>query len=54
VRQTLQEGLEIRIPMRKHVDVLASGERSEMVLNGSNLIEQPQRIQRPEDGPQSI
>ena len=54
VRQTLQECLEIRIPVRKHVDVLAGSERREVVLNGSNLIEQAQRIQSPEDRPQSI
>lgn len=54
VRETLQECLEIRIPVRKHVDMLARCERREMVLNGSNLIEQAQRIQRPEDRPQSI
>jgi len=54
VRQTLQKAIKIRISVREHVDAFARGERGEMMLNGSNFIEQPQRIQRSEDGPQSF
>ena len=54
VRQTLQKAIEIRIAMREHVDALARGEPGEMMLNRSNFIEEPQRIQRAEDGAQPI
>ena len=54
IRQTLQEAIEISIPVRQRVDAFARGESGEMMLNGSNFIEQTQWIQRSEDGPQSI
>jgi hypothetical protein len=54
MRQALQKAIEIRIPVRQHVDAFARGESGEMMLNGSNFIEQTQWIQRAEDGPQAI
>ena len=54
VRQTVQKAIEIRIAMREHVDAFTRGEPGEVMLDRSNFIEEPQRVQRSEKGPQAI
>ncbi len=52
--QTLQKKIEIGIAVREHVDPFAGGEPGEVVLDRSDFIEEPQRVERPEHGPQAV
>jgi hypothetical protein len=54
VRQAIEKALEIRIAMREHMDGFTGGEAGEVMLHRSNFIEEPQGIQRTEDGAQPI
>ena len=54
VRQTFHEAIEIRMAVREHVDAFARGQAGEMMLDRSNFIEEPQGVERTEDGSQSI
>ena len=50
VCQTFQKAIEIGIAVRQHMHAFAGGEPGEVMLDGPNFIEEPQRVQCPEDG----
>ena len=54
VRETLEEAIEIGITVWKHVDAFARCEPGEVMLDRSNLIEEPEWIERDEYGSQPI
>jgi hypothetical protein len=47
VRQTFHEAIEIRMAVREHVDAVARGQAREMMLDGSNFIEETQGVEVP-------
>jgi hypothetical protein len=54
MRQASHKEIEVRIAVRQRVDAFAGGESGKMMLDRSNFIEQPQRVERAEDRSQAV